>query len=226
MPWRSSLIAGRMVITARASKATRVMVRTRPMVSPRRAGVISPAGRRDDRFIVGPRGHATGAGPALCRLDRQPAGLEGYARRRPPPNPPLGQRHGSGARASLAFAVLLLTALARFPREARQLAQRTGTTRLEGPPEACPGPGRFALAGQHQDGRPDRDPAAAGLGPAPGQRQAGRRTVAGSGPGRSGRAGARRRPADLAGQRRAGPPGPAGPERGPPPLDPGRRPVR
>jgi hypothetical protein len=34
------------------------------MVSPRRAGVISPAGRRDDRLIFGPPGHATGAGPA------------------------------------------------------------------------------------------------------------------------------------------------------------------
>jgi hypothetical protein len=34
----------------------------------------------------------------LGRLDRQPAGLEGYGRRRPPPNPPLGQRHGSDAR--------------------------------------------------------------------------------------------------------------------------------
>ena len=64
MPSRSSLIVGRIVMTARASKATRVMVRTSPMVSPRRAGVISPAGRRDDRFIVGPRGHATGARPA------------------------------------------------------------------------------------------------------------------------------------------------------------------
>jgi hypothetical protein len=30
-------------------------------VSPRRAGVISPAGRLDDRFMVGPRDHATGA---------------------------------------------------------------------------------------------------------------------------------------------------------------------
>src|SRR5512132_3457984 len=86
MPWRSSLMAGRIVMTARASKATRVMVRTRPMVSPRRAGVISPAGRLDDRFMVVPPGHATGAGPADgARLDRQPAGLEGYARRRPPP---------------------------------------------------------------------------------------------------------------------------------------------
>src|SRR5918994_5888209 len=150
MPSRSSLIAGRMVITARASKATRVMVRTRPMVSPRRAGVISPAGRRDDRFIVGPRGHATGAGPALCRLDRQPAGLEGYARRRPPPQSPIGPTARKWcAREPRVRCAAPLTALARFPREARQLAQRTGTTRLEGPPEARPGPGRFALAGQH-----------------------------------------------------------------------------
>src|SRR5918993_1613389 len=94
MPSRSSLIAGRMVITARASKATRVMVRTRPMVSPRRAGVISPAGRLDDRFMVGPPGHATGAGPAAC------AGLTGNLRvwkGTPvvghPPIPQLGQRH-------------------------------------------------------------------------------------------------------------------------------------
>src|SRR5829696_726296 len=104
MPWRSSLIAGRMVMTARASKATRVMVRTRPMVSPRRAGVISPAGRLDDHFMVGPRGHATGRPPPL------PPGLTGNGRVwkgtavvGQPPNPPLGQRqakrHARGARA-------------------------------------------------------------------------------------------------------------------------------
>ena len=72
------------------------------MVSPRRAGVISPAGRLDDRFMVGPPGHATGAGPAAM------AGLTGNQRVwkgtpvvGQPPNPPIGPTAPQGARAGV-----------------------------------------------------------------------------------------------------------------------------
>src|SRR4029453_3556732 len=85
-----------MVMTARASKATRVMVRTRPTVSPRRAGVISPAGRLDDPFMVGPRRPCYRPPPPPPAV---PPGLTGNSRVwkgtavvGPPPNPPLGQR--------------------------------------------------------------------------------------------------------------------------------------
>src|SRR5215218_4719332 len=223
MPWRSSLMAGRIVMTARASKATRVMVRTSPMVSPRRAGVISPAGRLD-RFMVGPRGHATGPRPQAAGH----AGLTGNSRVWKgtavvghPPNPPIGPTALQVAREPRVVRLLLLVTPGP-PREARQLAQRT-RKRLQGPPPARPG--RLALGRPPADGLPDRLSPAAGLGTAPGQRQAGRRAAVRSGPGRIGRSGARRRAAGLAGQRRTDPARPADPERGAPPVRPGRRPV-
>ena len=184
MPWRSSLIVGRIVMTARASKATRVMVRTRPMVSPRRAGVISPAGRLDDRFMVGPCGHATGARPAPM------AGLTGNRRVwkgtpvvGQPPNPPIGPTAPQVARAaSRPCARCVGDALARFSEGSPACA----TTRHH----AAPGHGlRHAQATSPWRGKLKMAfliafPPAAGLGTAAGQRQAGRRTVVRSGPDR------------------------------------------
>src|SRR4029453_3464563 len=222
MPWRSSLIAGRMVMTARASKATRVMVRTGPMVSPRLAGVISPAGRLVDRFMVGPRGHATG--PSVPGLTGNRRVWKGTPVVGPPPNPPIGPTALQAA--CRMFCDRCFGDAGPSPEEARQLAEQTGRNPLPGPPPAPPRrPGRLAVGRQPPDGLPHRLPAAAGLGAAPGQRQAGRRAAGGAGPGRIGRSGARYHPPGLAGQRRALPARPADPARGPPPVGPARRPV-
>src|SRR5215213_9897306 len=98
-----------MVTPAPPPPPTRVMVRSRPMVSPRRAGAISPGGRLDDPFMVGPRGHATGRPPPVR------PGLTGNGRvwkgtavvGQPPQSPNWANGRPSGTRAELALVGLL-----------------------------------------------------------------------------------------------------------------------
>ena len=159
-------------------------------MSPRRAGVISPAGRRDDRFMVGPRGHATGALPASSAgLIGATGGFEAVRQSSATPQSPIGPTARSDAREPRVLRSAALVTPRPVPREACQLAQPTCPTRFQGLAQARPA--SVLPAGQPQDGRPDRAPTAAGLGPAPWPAPSRAPDGCWARTGRSGRAGAR-----------------------------------